>query len=273
MKNFKNSIVVILISVVSLSGIKAADGVKIISETKNLSSQKVSATNIYLTNDKVLVENKGDNDNGAFYFDSSKEEFGYINHIQKEYYLFDKPALDQLKQQVKMMVMMMKQFSANMPEDQRKKLDKFINPDTGGSTSFKAVGKKTKIGKWQTTQYEGRAEGNKITDMYIASFSSVKVSKSDFEAMEKMVSYFRDNLSEVVALLPSGGSFSQIGFDESSPIFREGIPVKTVSYSDGNAKDENVVKSIIKENIDDAIFNIPVGYQRKQINLDGQFGR
>jgi len=273
MNTLKKLIFTGVIVIISMIKVTAVDGVKITSTTKDLASGKISNTNIYLTADKVLVENKGGNDNGSFYFDAGKEEFGYIDHTKKEYYLFDKPAMDQLKQQIKMMIMMMKQFAAQMPEEQKKKLDKLMNPNAANATQFKSTGKKSKIGKWTATQYVGTADGSKITDMYIASFSSVNLAKSDFQAMEKMVIYFKENLSELIALLPSGGSFAQLGFDDSSPIFKEGIPVKTISYENEKPTDENLVQSVSKQNIDESIFKIPTGYVRKQINMEQQLGR
>ena len=270
MRIIKNSLAsIIMLLAINLTGY-AANGVKITSNTKNLNNGNVSVTNIYLTSDKVLVENKGGSDNGTFMFNAAKEEFSYIDHNKKQYYFFDKPALDELKTQVKTMVMMMKQFAS--PE-QREKLDKMLNPNGTGGTEFKATGKTTKINKWSTKQYEGTADGNKITEMYIADFSTVKLSKNDFKAMQSLVTYFKVNLSEIVALLPAGGSFSQIGFDDSSPIFKEGIPVKTISFKNGTADNENLVKSVSKENLKDSIFEIPAGYTRQQLKMDGNFGR
>lgn len=270
MNILKNSIASLIILATFTIQAYATDGVKITSNTKNLSSGKVSTTNIYMTSDKVLVENKGGSDNSTFMFNATKEEFSYIDHNKKEYYFFDKPALDELKKQVQTMVMMMKQFAS--PE-QKKKLDEMLNPNGEGGTEFKATGKKSKINKWATMQYEGTAEGKKITEMYIADFSTVKLKKNDFKAMESLVTYFKVNLSEIVALLPAGGSFSQIGFDDSSPIFKEGIPVKTISFKNGSADNENLVKNVSKENLKDSIFEIPAGYTRQQLKMDGNFGR
>lgn len=267
MKTIK--ILIIIIITLSVIDASATGGVKITSMTKNLISGKVSNTNIYLTSSKVLIENKGGKDNNSFYFDSDKEEFGYIDYVKKEYYLYDKPAMNQLKQQIKMMVMIiMNQFANQMPEMQKKKLDKLLNPNSGSNTQFKLTRKKSKIGKWTTTQYEGMTDGKKITDMYIASFSSINFTKNDFQAIEKMITYFKENLSEIIVLFPSGESFVQVGFDDSSPIFKEGIPIKTVSYKNGKPTDENIVKTVLKQNIDESIFNIPSDYTKKQISME-----
>lgn len=261
---------IILILLVGFVGINmpavAADGVKIISKTKDVASGSVSNTIIYMTENSVAIENTGGKDNSSFIFNASKEEFTYVDHAKKEYYYFDKAAMQQLKQQIQMMVMMMKQFAASMTEEQQKKLGKFMNNDAS-PMEFKALGSSTKIGKWNAQKYEGSSEGVKATEMYIASFKTIGIAQEKFQVMDKLMTYFKTNLSEIATFLPTGGSFSQIGFDDSSPVFKEGIPVKTVSFKNASADNENVVESINQESFSDSLFKAPSGYSQKQINM------
>lgn len=261
----KKVILMSLILSISISAI-AADGIKIVSKTKNLSNGSISNTNIYMTENSVALENKGSGDNNSFIFNATSEEFTYVDHRKKEYYHFDKATMQQLKQQIQMMMMMMKQFAASMPEEQKKKLDRIINSDESGM-EFSATGSTEKIGKWSTKKYEGKTKGEKATDMYIASFKTIGFQKEQFQVMDKLINYFNTNLSEIAAFLPTGGSFSQIGFDDSSPVFKEGVPVKTISYSNNTASNENIVESINQESFSSALFQAPAGYARKQIKM------
>ena len=265
--NMKKIILILLVGFVGMNTpVMAIDGVKIISKTKDVSSGSVSNTTIYMTENSVAIENKGGNDNSSFIFNSEKEEFTYVDHAKKEYYYFDKTAMQQLKQQIQMMVMMMKQFEASMSDEQKKKLGKFMNKDAP-PMEFNAVGSSTKVGKWNAQKYEGISEGVKATEMYIASFKTIGIAQDKFQVMDKLIAYFQSNLSEIATFLPTGGSFSQIGFDDSSPVFKEGIPVKTVSYKSDTADNENVVESINQESFSDALFKAPSGYSKKQINM------
>ncbi|MEQ6118531.1 hypothetical protein [Reichenbachiella sp. MALMAid0571] len=261
---------IILILLVGFVGMNmpamAVDGVKIISKTKDISSGSVSNTTIYMTENSMAVENNGGRDNSSFIFNSEKEEFTYVDHSKKEYYHFDKAAMQQLKQQIQMMMMMMKQFAASMSEEQKKKMGKFMNKDAS-PMEFNAVGSSTKVGKWNAQKYEGISEGEKATEMYIASFKTIGIPQDKFQVMDKMMDYFKTNLSEIATFLPTGGSFSQMGFDDSSPVFKEGIPVKTVSYKSETADNENTVESINQESFSDALFKAPSGYSKKQINM------
>lgn len=244
----------------------AEDGVFILSKTKTLESGSVATSEIYLTEDKMLVKNTGA-ENSSIIFDGSTEVFTYIDNKKKEYYQFDKPTLMQLKEQIRMMAKMMQQFSANMPADQKAKFDQILNPQSGDQMSYKANGKNDHINGWKTVGYDGLKDSDKMLQMNIASYNTLGVSESQFSVMKQMMNYFKENLQEVVALLPTGGSFSQLNFDEDSPILKEGIPVKTVAYKDGQAANENTVESLSKKSITADQFKIPAGYKRQQINM------
>ncbi|MEO9966269.1 MAG: hypothetical protein ABJF11_10800 [Reichenbachiella sp.] len=243
----------------------AEDGVFILSKTKSLGNGKVSVSEIYLTPDKMMVKNSGA-DNSTIIFDATTEIFTFIDNKKKEYYQFDKPTLLQLKEQIKMMAKMMQQFAANMPEEQKKRFDKILNPG-GDMMTYQTNGQNAKVGSWATTGYDGLNEDNKVLQMNIASFQTLGVAQSKFDVMKKMMNYFKQNLQEVIALIPSGGSFSQMGFDDNSPILKDGIPVKTISYKEGKADNENIVESLAEQAIAADQFKVPAGYKQQQINM------
>ncbi|WP_420582841.1 hypothetical protein [Reichenbachiella sp.] len=244
----------------------AEDGIFILSKTKTLENGKVATSEIFLTADKMLVKNSGA-DNSSIIFDGKTEVFTFIDNKRKEYYQFDKPTLLQLKEQIKMMAKMMQQFASNMPAEQKAKFDQILNPNSGDLMTYKVNGMNNKVGSWKTVGYDGLNEGNKLLQLNIASYNTLGVSESEFGVMKQMMNYFKENLQEVVALLPTGGSFSQLNFDENSPILKDGIPVKTIAYKDGKATNENVVESLNKKDISADQFKVPAGYKQQQINM------
>ena len=160
----------------------------------------------------------------------------------------------------------MKQFSAQMPEAQKKKFDAFLNPDGQPVISYKTI-KGSKVGKWKTLGYEGTSNNEKVMEMQIATYSTLGLASGDFDVMKKMMAYMKEYLSGVMSLLPNGSAYSQMGFDENSPILKEGLPVKTISYEGGTAINENVIESVTKASVDASMFAIPKGYNKKSINL------
>lgn len=258
-------ILLIGITLLSSFSLLAGDGIFILSKTKTLANGSVSTSEIYLTSSKMLVKNSGA-DNSSIIFDAKTEVFTFIDNKKKEYYQFDKPTLLQLKEQIRMMAKMMQQFAAQMPADQKQRFDKILNPG-GDMMTYRKNGKDDKIGSWRTTGYDGLNEDNKLLQMNIASYQALGVGQDKFTVMKQMMDYFKQNLQEVVALLPTGGSFSQLSFDENSPIMKDGIPVKTISYKDGKAANENIVESLKEQAISDSQFQVPAGYKQQQINM------
>jgi len=254
-----------LLLCLSLS-VMAEDGIFILSKTKTIESGGMATSEIYLTANKMLVKNSG-TDNSSIIFDGSTEVFTFIDNKKKEYYQFDKPTLMQLKEQIRMMAKMLQQFSANMPAEQKAKFDQILNPRKGDMMIYKTNGKNDKIGSWRTTGYDGLDDGTKMLQMNIASYNTLGVKETEFAVMKQMMTYFKENLQEVVALLPTGGSFSQLNFDDNSPILKDGIPVKTIAYKEGVAANENTIESLSKKSISADQFKIPAGYKQQQINM------
>ncbi|UXP30565.1 hypothetical protein N6H18_09380 [Reichenbachiella agarivorans] len=247
----------------------ATDGVLIISKSKDLSSNQVTTSKLYLTSSMLKIENSG-NDNSSMIFDAEKEIFTFIDNRKKEYYQFDEPTLRQLKEQLKMIVQMMKQFSSQMPEDQQKKLDKILNPNAESPIDYSLIGD-AKVSNWDTKKYNGTADNEKILELNIASFQSIGIDESKFSVMKSLVDFFKENLQEVASMLPTNQSMSAISFDENSPILKTGLPVRTISYDGGEANSETLVQSITESPIDESQFSIPSGYARKTINMQKQF--
>jgi len=252
--------------------VNAENGVIISTTSKDLNSGAIANTKLYLMPTKVMVKNTG-SDNSTLLFDASTEVFTYIDHNKKEYYEFDKPTLQQLKQQLKMMVQMMKQFASQMPESEKKKFDRLLNPDKGEAIQYNLLGGTEKVGKWKTAKYAGISNDEKVLEMNIATFSEIGIAKEKFNVMTVMMNYFKTNLKEVMALLPTGGSFSQLSIDENSPVMTKGLPVKTTTFQEGKTKNENVVNKIEEVDIKATLFEIPAGYTARQINLQQQLGR
>ncbi|RJE70504.1 hypothetical protein [Reichenbachiella sp. MSK19-1] len=267
MKAFQTIMTLALLSLSQLA--LATEGVLIVSKSTNLSSQQITTSKIYLTDSKLQISNSGQ-DNSSMIFDANKEVFTFIDNKKREYYQFDKPTLVQLKEQLKMMVQVMKQFASQMPEEQQKKLDMILNPSNGAIINYKETGT-GKVGNWNTKQFQGTNENEKVLELNIASFETLGIEAEKFNAMKQLIDFFTENLQEVATMLPTSQSMSAISFDENSPILKEGFPVKTRTYAEGSSKSETIIQSITETGIAESQFSIPSGYARKTINMQQQF--
>ena len=251
---------------------QASEGVMIKSTTKDLQTSKTTETTIYITASKVVMKNDGNDDNSVI-FDAATEVFTYVDNSRREYYQFDKATLIQLKEQIKMFAQMMKQFSSQMPAAQRKKIDDLINPKAPAIIEYKNVGSGEKIKSWNTIKYEGYQSGSKIMVLNLATFETLGMEASNFQVLKKMLLYAKENLQDLASLLPTGGALSQFSFNKESPILKEGLPVKSLTYRGAVMSSENIVNSVVLVSISDSEFEVPKGYVRKTIDIQNHLGK
>lgn len=260
----KGQFIALILAVVA-STATAADGVIVKSKNKDLENNKETDATVYISSNKAIILTSGDS-GSRILFDATTEVFTYVDDKKKEYYQFDKATITQLKQQIQMFAQMMKQFASQMPAEQRKKLDPLLNPGSTSAVTYRKVSD-GKIKSWNTTTYEANQDGKVVAEVNIANYQTLGVDAGKFGVMKKMLSFAKDNLKEVAALLPAGASLSQFSVDQDSPILRDGLPVKTIAFQNGVAKNENIVESVVLASIADSQFSIPSGYARKTVDV------
>ncbi|MGL1887985.1 MAG: hypothetical protein OCD76_15830 [Reichenbachiella sp.] len=253
-----------------LINVKASDGVIIKSQTVSASG-KTTNTTLQVTSTKLFIQNSG-SDNSSLIYDDSNKTFTFIDNSKKEYYEFDKASLMELKDQLKLIVAMMKQFSSQMTPAQQKKLAPFLDPDSQPTLEYKKIGT-GKFKNWNTTIFSGLSNNQEVINMNIAAFSSTNLQESDFKALTSLTEFMMDNLKEIVPFLPYNNSGAISGLDTNSPALKEGIPVQTTTYENGKFKSKNEVQSISNSNINETAFVVPKGYTKKSLNLQSQLSK
>ena len=242
-------------------------------KSRNLdgANNETGRTTLYFTSDKLLIENQFKNDNQALIFSNSRNEFILIDHTRREYYQVTEAELRQFIGQLRQTIPMMKAFMSNMPPEQQEKLKKQFGSLLGEEappTTFSKTGSNIKVKSWSTDKYEATVAGDKVADMYLASYSKLGVSKEDFNSFEGMRRIFGEVIGEFAGVLPLGPSIKGLATNlDDNPAFEEGVPVRSVTYSDGASTGENITESVTTGTISADKFNIPTGYARKQLKM------
>ncbi|MEM7548341.1 MAG: hypothetical protein AAF363_01605 [Bacteroidota bacterium] len=240
---------------------------------KNLKSGKTEVADIYANNNKVVTKD-GSN---SFIFDARNETFMTVDDKKKEYIVMTKSDLNVAKEQFKQMATLMQTQLQNLPEAQRKAMEKQFSAFLGDGEMPEVTYKKTgnsKVKSWSTDKYDVFEDGNKTAEVELSSFETLGISKSDFQAMEKLADFITENLSEFTSMVKTGGGSSFLGFgDENSPIFQSGIPVKVVNFSSGSPDTETIVTTVDKKNVDSSVFEVPKGYKKTSLQemMQGSF--
>lgn len=160
----------------------------------------------------------------------------------------------------------MKKQMAEMPPEQRAMMEKMMGKmgamgtETQAPVEFRKVASGEKVGSWVTDKYEATRNGQKVAEMWVAPLSAVKIKPEEMQVMEALTKFFEEGLKQFMPgiAMPStpGGA-------------KNGIPVKTVQYSNGAPSGITVVKTIETKELPPKTFEIPDGFQKLAMPLPG----
>ncbi len=233
---------------------------------------KSGSSTMYISSDKILIKQVSEGkDEPTVMFDAAKNEMiVFLN--AREYMVLDETQMAAIQKQMNSMMEMMEKMKANMTDEQRKMMEK--NMPTAASdakTTFTASGSST-INGWSSQKYVAKIGSELVSDIFIASYSTVGVSKNDFSAMVKMMKFFQKHLSGLGKQfkMKSDASFMALGGD--NPAFSKGFPVKISSYEDGVKTGDTTIDSIEKKALSSEIFKIPSHMTKKSMTQMFQGG-
>ncbi len=218
---------------------------------------KTGTSTMYIGADKILIKqtSEGKNDPSVMFDAVKNEMIVFLN--AKEYMVLDEAQMATIQKQLNSMMEMMEKMKANMTDEQKKMMEKNMpSMDKEGKTTFITGGRST-INGWSSEKYSAKIGSELVSDIFIASYSTVGVSKSDFSAMTKMMMFFQKHLSGLGKQfkMKSDASFMALGGD--NPAFTKGFPVKISSYEGGVKTGDTIIDSIDKKTLSSDIFKIP----------------
>ncbi|HYM32969.1 MAG TPA: DUF4412 domain-containing protein [Candidatus Cybelea sp.] len=246
--------------------IQAAAGVVMtaVDATADANAQPRSET-IYLEPDKIKVTMA---QGGAIYRDGSKMIVTY-NDRERSYMEINPAAVSAARAQA---MEAMKQHMAQMPEEQRKRMEALMaqnDPNAAPAKPpqivYRKVASGQTVGAWRCDQYEQSEDGRKVADLCIARLSDIGMNENDLTAFKGLSSLMNGLSPGAVAQahtarLDYDNMKSQIGF--------AGMPVHTVDYgSNGQMSHETTIKSIQRVSIPADTFQVPDGYAKREMGM------
>jgi len=259
----RHFIITLLLAVLWSFTSVAQKGVVATSEKKSFKDDKVSKSKMYFTANKMMMKD-GSN---TVIFDAEKETFTNIDHQKKEYMVITKEDLEktlgQLDKATMMMEEKMKNLSPAQQEMMRKNMPGFVSqPKEEPKVEFVKVKSGITVKNWTVDKYEHLVDGEKVNNYFIANYAQLDVTKNDFVVMEKMAKFFQKYMSNFSSMnAQSSFQSSTLGLGEDSPVFNKGIPIKTVSFKNGERQEQNLIQTLEKKNIDPSKFEPPSNYK------------
>lgn len=236
---------------------------------------KLGNNTMYFTRDKLMIKQKDQNGKSTtvIFYGNKNEMVVFLN--SKEYIVIDEAQMAMIKQQLESVRAMMEQMKANMTDEQKKMMDKNFPGKNGKkvTTTYQKDGSKT-INGWTSSKYLALENGNKVSELYIASYSTLGVSKADFTAMEKLMQFFRKHLADISDQFNMGSDTGFMALTGDNPAFNSGVPVKVTTFEGGKATSDTIIESVEKKALGEDLFAIPSHMQKKDLGqmFQGGFG-
>jgi len=278
MKIFAYLLTTIITGTILVSPALAGPGLVVTTETQELAKNSTSIATLFMDQNSIKIVDGSQ----EIIFDSSQESITILDHTKKQATIITRAELEMLKQQIKMMMLVMETQLQNLSTEQQEAVKKNMEglmPAEGAELDYDYRQIKTgvKVQSWSSTQYEGFMNGVKKGELFIADYDELGYPQSDFVALEKMASFMREMLSDFgdkIDLGASGSGFFGFG-GKDNPIFTKGIPVKMIEFSGDQQERIVTITDIQKQDLDSSTFSVPADYQKStlQEQLKGMLGR
>jgi hypothetical protein len=136
----------------------------------------------------------------------------------------------------------------------RRPLDELAKEPTHAEYHKVATG--ARVGEWVCDQYQGNQEGEKVEEVWAASWKALGIARGDLAIFGDMADMFEGSGQK----LPAFFSFAREGVTGV-----EGFPVMVVAYQEGNPVEKSRVREVRRERIDPQLFELPEGLTRQNI--------
>lgn len=243
-----------------LLGIAAAiplfAGKRIEMQSTDLVNNKVTPNSILLDADRMRVDQ---GNTSVMFLTKGGNHVVILDKARNEYRELTQADIEQLGQQLNSAMSQLNEMMKNVPPAQRAQMEAMLKGRMGAAapgvaaaaaTTYTAKGGAT-VNGFKCTNYEGTREGQKVAELCAAQPGDLKIAPTDFQVMEKM----RDMFSGLVSSVQNS-PFANMNL--ATAITDKGIngfPVQATTFSNGQAKSREELKSVSDATFSDADFS------------------
>jgi hypothetical protein len=245
---------------IAVLSLPLAAGVRVQMETTDLSTQKVTTTEMLVDSTRIRV-NTGSSTSMLFLTDGGRNRMVTLDRNRNEYREMDQQYMDQMAKQMNSAMAMMEEQMKNMPPQQREMMEKMMKgkmPQMAAQpqvpTIYTAKGSDT-VNGFACTKYEGTRNGEKVAEVCAASPAALKFVAADSEVFEKM----REFMSGYVRALQNSPLARMYNSEGSSAITEtgfKGIPVRQIRFRGGKPEQLVEFKTVELARFSDEDFSV-----------------
>ena len=247
------------------SPVQAADGLLMVETT--VAGTTSRTTRVQIERDRLRTEVGGvaGGETQIIIFDGPQQVLRYVNFARKSYTEMTKADADRMGAQMSTAMESMKEKIANMPPEQRAKMEAAMGRMGGAAGAgapvrpeYKKTGTDT-VGKWTCDKYEGFRGGVKVSEVCTVDPKVLGMTQADLEISKQVAAFFK-------TLLPMGGD-QVLGIGTIETQGFAGIPVRRVRYNGTAVASTSEVVEVSRQTFDDASYAVPAGFQKQSMGM------
>ncbi len=222
---------------------------------------------VQLERDRMRAEmGGGGGDTQIVIFDGAQQVLRVINPGRKSYTEMTKADIDRMGAQLSSALEGMKEKIAQMPPEQRAKMEEAMARMHGTGPAavapvkpeYRRIGT-DKVGKWTCDKYEGFRNGEKIAEVCTVEPKILGLTPADFEIGKQVSAFFKQMLPTAEDQFAAIGTIETQGF--------AGIPVRRIRYNAGKVLATSEVTSVSRQTFDPSTYEVPAGFQKQTIRI------
>lgn len=237
-----------------------AGSVIVLSTEKIRGKSPAGTAVLYLDKERIRIDsNEGSDDVTVIYNQGSDDDgvFWLIDNRGRVYTEITREDMLAAKAEMDVALDMAEQELEELPPDQRKQAARVFAERVGlgsfmaGDITYTEVSSGIEIGGWMCNHYEGIQDGEKVQEVWAASFDELGISAADLRGLADIADLF----TTVGQPLPP---FFRMGGDDPTGVGRfPGFPVMIVSYTDGVRDEKSEVAEVRTEKLAAKLFALP----------------
>ena len=244
------------------SPLQGAEGFLLVEKTVTGTSSRT--TQVQLERDRMRAELTGPaGETLIVVFDGPQQILRTISVDRKSYTEMTKADADRIGAQVTMAMDAMKEKMAQLPPDQRAKMEammaKFgvMGPTAAAAAArpeYRRAGS-DKVGEWICDKYEGFRNGEKVAEVCTVEPKTLGLTTADFDISKQVAAFFRKLLPQGEEQIVGIATVETQGFD--------GIPVRRIRYIAGKPEMTSEVLEVTRQTFAASSYDVPAGFQKQ----------
>jgi hypothetical protein len=248
-----------------------ASGIYMREQTRHFGrAEGASTSSIYLEAQRVRVDSAGtDQKQQVFIYHGGDAQRLYLIDVAAgTYRTFTKAELERMMGSVNTQMdairAKMDAQLKNMDPKQRDMVEKMMKGRMGTAepaavtkTTYQLVESDVTVGEWECDKYDGLKDGEKVREIYTTDWSTFGLKPADFAVFRELASMFAGMAKQAQVDIYQVGSENALSDEEF-----EGVPVRRISYRDGQPSQQHDVIEVSRKDFEDEIFQLFEGLKK-----------